>query len=134
MSSLGHFLGEFDSSRGKGEGQEAKPAHENGRYSVRHWCGADPGGRGSKIRNGILDDKKPDAGKAESGKNVGAVAGPENAKMEPNTESGVAFRTHPAFNVKEGRITIQLGNNSKDSAATGTLGTWSSAPWNAHAA
>ncbi len=42
-------------------------------------------------------------------------------RIEPNTDSGIALRTPPVFNVKEGRMVIQLTSIEKDPNPTGTF-------------
>jgi len=46
-------------------------------------------------------------------------------RVEPGTESGIALRTPPVSNVKEGRITIRLTGDADASNPTGSLVTWS---------
>ena len=46
-------------------------------------------------------------------------------RMDPETESGIALRTIPVFNIqKDGRIAILLTNNPKEPIPNGTIVTW----------
>ncbi|HWB14709.1 MAG TPA: DUF1080 domain-containing protein [Pirellulales bacterium] len=46
-------------------------------------------------------------------------------RIEPQSDSGIALRTPPLSNVKQGRMAIRLTSHSDDPIPTGTFVTWS---------